>query len=153
VVIDPHAPALPIGRGRLLRQGQHVALLAFGTLLAQAEAVADGFDATVADMRFVKPLDEELILELAQGHDLLVTIEDNAVAGGAGSAVAELLAERGVLVRCIHLGLPDRYVEHAEQSVQLAECGLDAEGITARIQEELRNFAPELARRLTAIAV
>jgi 1-deoxy-D-xylulose-5-phosphate synthase len=84
---------------------------------------------------------------------LLVTIEDNAVAGGAGSAVAELLAERGVLVRCIHLGLPDRYVEHAEQSAQLADCGLDAEGITARIEEELRNLAPELARRPTAIAV
>ncbi len=153
VVIDPHAPALPIGRGRLLRQGQHIALLVFGTLLAQAEMVADGLDASVADMRFVKPLDEDLILDLAQGHDLLVTIEDNAVAGGAGSGVAELLAERGVLVRCIHLGLPDRYVEHAEQSAQLAECGLDAEGITARIQEELRNIAPELGRRLTAIAV
>ena len=153
VVIDPHAPALPIGRGRLLRQGQHIALLVFGTLLAQAEVVADGLDASVADMRFVKPLDEDLILDLAQGHDLLVTIEDNAVAGGAGSAVAELLAERGVLVRCIHLGLPDRYVEHAEQSAQLADCGLDAEGITARIEEELRNLAPELARRPTAIAV
>ena len=153
VVIDPHAPALPIGRGRLLRQGQHIALLVFGTLLAQAEVVADGLDASVADMRFGKPLDEDLILDLAQGHDLLVTIEDNAVAGGAGSAVAELLAERGVLVRCIHLGLPDRYVEHAEQSAQLADCGLDAEGIAARIQEELRNLAPELGRRLTAIAV
>ncbi len=153
VVIDPHAPALPIGRGRLLRQGQHVALLVFGTLLAQAEMVADGLDASIADMRFVKPLDEELILDLAQGHDLLVTIEDNAVAGGAGSGVAELLAERGVLVRCIHLGLPDRYVEHAEQSAQLAACGLDAEGITARIQEELRSLAPELGRRLAAIAV
>jgi len=153
VVIDPHAPALPIGRGRLLRQGQHVALLAFGTLLAQAQTAAEELDASVADMRFVKPLDEELILDLAQGHALLVTIEDNAVAGGAGSAVAELLAERGVLVRCLHLGLPDRYIEHAEQSVQLADCGLDAEGITARIQEELRNLAPELGRRLTAIAV
>uniref|UniRef100_UPI0025DC92D8 hypothetical protein n=1 Tax=uncultured Lamprocystis sp. TaxID=543132 RepID=UPI0025DC92D8 len=63
------------------------------------------------------------------------------------------LAERGVLVRCLHLGLPDRYVEHAEQSAQLADCGLDAEGITARIQEKLRNLAPELGRRLTAIAV
>ena len=153
VVIDPHAPALPIGRGRLLRQGQHVALLAFGTLLAQAQTAAEQLDASVADMRFVKPLDEDLILDLAQGHDLLVTIEDNAVAGGAGSAVAELLAERGVLVRCLHLGLPDRYVEHAEQSAQLADCGLDAEGITARIQEKLRNLAPELGRRLTAIAV
>ena len=153
VVIDPHAPALPIGRGRLLRQGQHVALLAFGTLLAQAQTAAEQLDASVADMRFVKPLDEDLILDLAQGHDLLVTIEDNAVAGGAGSAVAELLAERGVLVRCLHLGLPDRYVEHAEQSAQLADCGLDAEGITARIQEKLSNLAPELGRRLTAIAV
>ena len=100
-------------------------------------------------MRFVKPLDEALILDLAQGHDLLVTLEDNAIAGGAGSAVAKFLAERGVLVRCIHLGLPDRYLDHAEQSAQLADCGLDADGITARVRTETATgSASVLARGL-----
>ena len=140
VAIDPSAPALPIGRGRLLRQGNGVALLAFGTLVAAALTAADGLGATVADMRFAKPLDEALILDLAQGHDLLVTLEDNTIAGGAGSAVSELLSERGVLVRCIHLGLPDRYLDHAEQSAQLADCGLDAAGITARVRSEIDRF-------------
>jgi 1-deoxy-D-xylulose-5-phosphate synthase len=142
--IDPLAPALPIGRGRLLRQGPHCALLAFGSLVAPALAAADGLDATVADMRFVKPLDEDLILKLAQNHDLLVTLEENAIAGGAGSGVSELLAERCVQVRCIHLGLPDSYVEHAEQPAQLAMCGLDAAGIATRVQAELKRlgFAP-----------
>ena len=150
LTIDPQAPALPIGRGRVLRHGQRVALLAFGTLVASALEAAEGLDATVADMRFVKPLDEALILDLVRGHDLLVTLEDNAIAGGAGSAVSELLAERGLLVRCIHLGLPDRYLEHAEQSVQLAACGLDAAGIAARVRTELDRFAPGLAPRHAA---
>jgi 1-deoxy-D-xylulose-5-phosphate synthase len=151
-VIDPAAPALEIGRGRLLRQGRHCALLAFGTLVAPALAVADGLDCTVADMRFVKPLDEELILELAAGHDLLVTLEENAIAGGAGSGVAELLAERSILVPCIHLGLPDRYVEHAEHPAQLAACGLDAAGIAARVSAELDHLGLDLAIAQDAIA-
>ena len=152
VAIDPATPALPIGRGRLLRRGRHCAMLAFGSLVGPALAAADGLDATVADMRFVKPLDEDLILDLAQGHDLLVTLEENAIAGGAGSAVSELLSERGVLVRCIHLGLPDRNVEHAEQPAQLAMCGLDAAGITARVYAELERLGLAPSPRLGAIA-
>ncbi len=140
VAIDPTTPALPIGRGRLLREGRHCAILAFGSLVSPALAAAEGLDATVADMRFVKPLDEALIMELAQGHDLLVTLEENAIAGGAGSAVSELLSERGVLVRCIHLGLPDRNVEHAEHPAQLAICGLDAVGIATRVHAELKRL-------------
>jgi len=138
--IDPQAPALEIGRGRRLRTGGQVALLAFGTTVAPALTAAEALDATAADMRFVKPLDAELILELAEGHDLLVTLEENAIAGGAGSAVAELLAEHQVLVHCIHLGLPDRYIDHASQAAQLAACGLDAESITARISAELQRL-------------
>ena len=152
VTIDPATPALPIGRGRLLRRGRHCALLAFGSLVGPALAAADGLDATVADMRFVKPLDEDLILELAQGHDLLVTLEENAVAGGAGSAVSEILSERGVLVRCIHLGLPDRYVEHAEHHAQLAMCGLDAVGITTRVHAELERLGLDRPPRQSVIA-
>ncbi len=140
-LVDPQAPALPIGRARLVREGRGVALLAFGSLVSPALAAADVLDATVADMRFVKPLDQELILELARGHALLLTLEENAIAGGAGSAVAELLAEQGQRVPCVHLGLPDRYVEHAAHSAQLAACGLDADGIVARVRREIDALA------------
>ncbi len=136
-VIDPQAPALTIGRGRLVREGQQVALLAFGSLVTPALAAAGSLDATVADMRFVKPLDQELILGLARDHELLVTLEENAIAGGAGSAIAELLADHGQQVPCVHLGLPDRYIEHAGHDAQLAACGLDADGIAARVRAEL----------------
>ncbi|MFZ0789774.1 MAG: 1-deoxy-D-xylulose-5-phosphate synthase, partial [Chromatiaceae bacterium] len=135
--IDPEAPSLPLGRGRLIRQGRQVALLAFGSLVTPALAAADALGASVADMCFVKPLDQELILDLARGHELLVTLEENAIAGGAGSAISELLAEHGQRVPCIHLGLPDRYMEHADHSAQLAACGLDADGIAARVRTEL----------------
>jgi len=135
--IDPQDPALPIGEGRLLREGKGVALLAFGSLVRPALEAAEALDATVADMRFVKPLDLNLILELAASHALLVTLEENSIAGGAGSAVGELLAEHHRWVPCIHLGLPDRYLDQAEHKDQLAACGLDAAGITARVTSEL----------------
>lgn len=137
VAIDPNAPALPIGRGEVVREGSRIALLAFGPLVKAALEAAEVVDATVANMRFVKPLDEALILDLAARHEILVTLEENAIAGGAGSGVAELLSERGVVKRCLHLGLPDRYVDHAEHHEQLADVGLDAPGIITRLQAEL----------------
>ncbi|MCK7576129.1 MAG: 1-deoxy-D-xylulose-5-phosphate synthase [Chromatiales bacterium] len=137
VAIDPSAPALPIGQGEIVREGSRIALLAFGPLVKAALEAAEVVDATVADMRFVKPLDEALILDLAARHEILVTLEENAIAGGAGSGVAELLSEQGVVKRCLHLGLPDRYVDHAEHHEQLAGVGLDAPGIIARLQAEL----------------
>ncbi len=136
VAIDPEAPVFPIGRGEIIRRGQQIALLAFGSMVAPALEAAVTLDATVANMRFVKPLDEALILELAQGHSLLVTLEENAVAGGAGSAVAEFLSEHGVLARCLHLGLPDRYIDHADHAEQLASCGLNPAGIIERVLAE-----------------
>ena len=139
--IDPDAPALPIGRGLRVREGHDVALLAFGSLVGPALAAGDGLDATVADMRFVKPLDRDLIQDLARSHALLVTLEENAVAGGAGSAVAELLAEDGLSVAILHLGLPDGFIDHAEHAAQLQACGLDAEGIEARVRERLAALA------------
>jgi 1-deoxy-D-xylulose-5-phosphate synthase len=135
--IDPEAPALPIGRGRLLREGKRVALLAFGSLVTPALGAAEELDATLADMRFVKPLDLDLILNLAETHGLLVTLEENSVAGGAGSAVAEVLSAHHRWVPCIHLGLPDLYLDQAEPDAQLAACGLDLAGITARVRGEL----------------
>jgi 1-deoxy-D-xylulose-5-phosphate synthase len=121
-----------------------VALLAFGTLVAAALEAAEALDATVADMRFVKPLDADLILDLAQSHRLLITLEENAVAGGAGSAVSELLAETGVQVSCLHLGLPDRFLNQATQQEQLAECGLDASGIRAAVRGALGDMDLDL---------
>ena len=143
VEIDPHAPALPLGRGEIIRDGQQVALLAFGSLVTPALAAAETLNATVANMRFVKPLDAALIIELAQRHEVLVTLEENAIAGGAGSGVAELLSAHGIVVRCIHLGLPDRYIEHAEHADQLASCGLNADGIIASVQAELARAAAQ----------
>jgi 1-deoxy-D-xylulose-5-phosphate synthase len=134
---------LPIGKGRMLREAHgkrrpRVAILAFGALVPAALQAAEILDASVADMRFVKPLDEDLILQLAGSHELLVTIEDNALIGGAGSGVNELLAERQQGVAVLNLGLPDRYIEHASRSEQLAECGLDSSGILRAIQKRLR---------------
>ncbi len=138
VAVDPSAPALPLGRGELVREGGGAALLAFGSLVAPALAAADELGATVANMRFVKPLDETLVLDLARRHQLLVTLEENSVAGGAGSGVAELLSANGLVVRCIHLGLPDRYIDHASHGAQLAACGLDAAGIVAAVRAALQ---------------
>ena len=148
VAVQPRTRVLPLGKGELRREGRHVALLAFGTLLSPALQAADELNATVANMRFVKPLDQDLVLELAESHGLLVTLEENAVAGGAGSAIAELLAGAEVQVRCLHLGLPDRFLEQATQQEQLAECGLDAPGILAAIRDALdsSDFAVPAAR-------
>ena len=129
--------ALPIGKGTLRREGSKVAILAFGAPVAAALAAADKLDATVADMRFVKPLDRDLIQTLAQTHDLLVTVEENAVAGGAGEAVAEVLSELGLSKPILHLGLPDRFVEQGEPAVLLARVGLDAAGIETAIKKTL----------------
>ncbi len=125
---------LPVGKGEVRRHGKGVALLAFGTLLAPALAAGDEIDATVANMRFVKPIDADLIGELAGNHSLLVTLEENAVIGGAGSEVERVLAERGLNVPVLRLGLPDRFIDHGEQGQLLAELGLDKDGIVHAVR-------------------
>ncbi|HFK8569372.1 TPA: 1-deoxy-D-xylulose-5-phosphate synthase [Pseudomonas aeruginosa] len=135
--IDPDLQPVEIGKGVVRRSGGRVALLVFGVQLAEAMKVAESLDATVVDMRFVKPLDEALVRELAGSHELLVTIEENAVMGGAGSAVGEFLASEGLEVPLLQLGLPDYYVEHAKPSEMLAECGLDAAGIEKAVRQRL----------------
>uniref|UniRef100_UPI0028B0A327 1-deoxy-D-xylulose-5-phosphate synthase n=1 Tax=Pseudomonas sp. TaxID=306 RepID=UPI0028B0A327 len=127
--LDP----LEIGKGVVRRRGEKVALLVFGVQLAEALQVAERLNATVVDMRFVKPLDEALVLQVAAEHDLLVTIEENSIMGGAGAAVGECLAHHAVVKPLLHLGLPDLYVEHAKPAQMLAECGLDAAGIEAAV--------------------
>ncbi len=140
---------LPIGRAEVRRRGAGIALLAFGALVEVAQAVGSELDATVVNMRFVKPLDGELLRELARGHEGFVTLEDNAVAGGAGSAVAEWLAAQGIVVPILHLGLPDLFLEHASREQVLAEAGLDAAGVKAAV---LKRFPrePQVAARTVA---
>ena len=138
--IKPEAAmsALPIGKGEVRRQGKRIALLAFGSMLGTALSVGEQLEATVANMRFVKPIDRELILKLAAEHELLVTLEENALIGGAGSEVTRVLHEAGVLVQVLQLGLPDRFIDHGDQSQLMAEVGLDTTGVLKRIEEAYR---------------
>jgi 1-deoxy-D-xylulose-5-phosphate synthase len=136
-VIDKTMTALPIGKGVSKRTGSKVAILNFGTLLESALQAAEALDATVVDMRFVKPLDQQMILDLANSHQLLVTLEENSIAGGAGSAVIELLAEHEVVMPILQLGLPDKFIDHASHQQQLNLAGLDAQQIQERIQQRL----------------
>ena len=138
VAIEKTMTALPIGKGVLKREGKQVAILCFGTLLANAQIVAEKLNASLCDMRFVKPLDHALIERMAQSHSLLVTLEENAIAGGAGSAVGEYLASQGYAMPILHLGLNDTFVDHASHSRQLAEQGLNPEGIEVAIQKRMK---------------
>ncbi len=133
VLVQKSMHALPIGKAELRRQGNHVAILAFGSMLTPALQVGESLNATVVNMRFVKPLDEEMILRLAKTHDLLVTVEENTIAGGAGSGVNECLARAGSVVKLLNLGLPDRYLDQGNPAEMLAECGLNASGIRRSI--------------------
>ncbi len=126
--------ALPIGKGEVRREGKRIALLAFGSLLGVALDVGEALDATVANMRFVKPLDEALVAELAANHELLVTVEENAVIGGAGAEVSRVVDGLADRPRVLRLGLPDRFVDHGDQSKLLASVGLDKAGILAAIE-------------------
>jgi 1-deoxy-D-xylulose-5-phosphate synthase len=139
---DGALEALAIGRGVRRRSGRDVALIAFGSLVAPALAAAEALDASVADMRFVKPLDLDLLRQLAASHRLLVTLEENAVAGGAGAGVAEALAGLGLNVAVFHLGLPDAFIEHGDPARMLAECGLDASGIEDAVRR-FKTLLPE----------
>ena len=133
VAIQPSLDTLPIGKAELRRNGSRIALLAFGAIVPAAQQVGEALDLTVVNMRFVKPLDRTLLLELAKTHDGFATLEDNVVAGGAGSGVAELLAAEGISMPILHLGLPDAFQHHASREDLLAEAGLDAAGIRAAV--------------------
>jgi 1-deoxy-D-xylulose-5-phosphate synthase len=137
VKIEQQMQSIPIGKGQLLKTGKNVAILAFGTLVSPSKQVADKLDATLADMRFVKPLDAALVLQLAESHDLLVTVEENAIMGGAGSAINELLAENNVVMPILNLGIQDQYIEHGKPDEMLEQCGLNAKGIERSIRGRL----------------
>ncbi len=126
---------LPVGRAEIRRKGDgNIAFFVFGTLLANALAAAEQFDATVINMRFVKPLDTEIIEEIAQAHRALVTIEENVIAGGAGAAVAEHLVAANIVKPLLHLGLPDSFIPHGAPEILLAQCGLDVEGMVRQVR-------------------
>ena len=140
VSIRKEMTALPIGRGEIRRRGKastsqskRIAILAFGSMLKHALEAAEELDATVANMRFVKPLDDALVRELAHSHDLLVTVEENVIMGGAGSAVLESLQQAGKTLPVLQLGLPDRFIDHGDPGIQLAHAGLNKEGIVKSI--------------------
>src|SRR6202795_2897253 len=128
--------ALPIGQAQLRREGRSgLAILAFGALVDPAQKIAERLDATMVNMRFVKPLDEQLVLSLAERHRAIITVEENAIIGGAGAGVGELLAAAGLQVPLLHIGIPDRFIEHGTRDTCLARAGLDLAGLTASVDE------------------
>ena len=147
VAVTPEMTALPLGRAQVRREGKSgLALLAWGPMVTPATQIAEHLDATLVNMRFVKPLDEELIVSLAARHRALVTLEENAVQGGAGSAVGELLAAEGLQVPLLQLGIPDRFIEHGSREGCLAAAGLDAPSLSASIERWWALQAPERMR-------
>jgi len=154
VAVEAEMTALPVGTGEVRRVSQRranrVAILSFGAMLRHALAAGDELDATVANMRFVKPLDAALVARLASEHDALVTVEENVVMGGAGSAVAEALAAAGIEIPLMQLGLPDAFVDHGDPGQLLAACGLDAAGIVASVQARFGHPRPEAIRKPAA---
>ena len=142
--IETELTTIPLGTGEIRRRGNGIAILAFGTMVAPSLTAAEDLNATVANMRFVKPLDVELVKQLAQSHDALVTVEEGCVMGGAGAAVAEALAEAGIVKPILHLGLPDKFIDQGDCAHLLALCGLDAQGIAASIRQRFGKGEPRL---------
>ncbi len=139
VAVDKAMKAIPLGKAEVRRTGKNIAILAFGSMLAPCLEAGEILDATVVNMRFVKPIDVELILQMAGEHELLVTVEENAVQGGAGSAVNEVLAENGMVRKIGNYGLPDRLIQHGSQEDMLKDAGMTREGILAFIESRLGN--------------
>ena len=142
--IEQKLTSIEIGKGEIKRKGQKIAVLAFGSMVAPSLAAAEQLDATVANMRFVKPLDVELVKQLAAEHDYLVTVEEGAIMGGAGAAVAEALAAEGIVKPLLMLGLPDKFIDHGDPAKLLASVGLDGAGIAASIKQRFANGEPRL---------
>jgi 1-deoxy-D-xylulose-5-phosphate synthase len=133
-VVDKALDALPIGKGEIRHQGSRIAILAWGSMVTPALAVGKQLGATVVNMRFIKPLDEQLLLDLAKSVEIFVTIEENVISGGAGSAVNNFLQKQHILMPVLNIGLPDSFIEQGTREELLAICGLDIQGITAQIQ-------------------
>jgi 1-deoxy-D-xylulose-5-phosphate synthase len=148
VAVQQEMAALAVGKAEVRREGRRVAILAFGPLLKAALEAGEELNATVVNMRFVKPMDDALVAQLARSHDLLVTVEDNVIEGGAGSAVAESLTAQGQEARMLHLGLPDRFVDHGDQGQLLAQAGLSRDGILSSVRARLAELPQTPAARV-----
>jgi 1-deoxy-D-xylulose-5-phosphate synthase len=147
VLPETSLEALPLGKGEVLRQGQGIAILAFGSMVEATQKLAEKMNATLVNMRFIKPLDEALIEEMAAAHELLVTVEENAVAGGAGSGINEHLAASGILQHVLNIGLKDNYIEHGSREECLALAGLDESGIERQITDHLPRIGLKMPLR------
>jgi len=139
--IETSMQALAIGKAQIKRQGKRIAILAFGSMLQAALIVGEQLNTTVVNMRFVKPLDQTLITQLANDHELIVTVEENAIMGGAGSAVNEFLQQANIVMPILNLGLPDEFIEHGDPAILLQRCGLDASGIRAAIEKRCKQLS------------
>jgi 1-deoxy-D-xylulose-5-phosphate synthase len=134
VEVQQEMTALPLGKGVVTRRGRRIALLAFGSMVTPSMAAAEQLDATVVNMRFIKPMDEQLVLEIARSHEFLFTVEENTILGGAGSAVNEVLAAHGAGRAAFNFGIPDRLIQHGEREDMLRDAGLTPEGIGAFVR-------------------
>jgi len=135
VTVNKTMTALPLGKGEIRHQGSRIAILAWGSMVTPALEAGKQLNATVVNMRFVKPIDAELILELAKSHDVLITVEENVIAGGAGSAVNEFLQAQQILMPVLNIGLPDSFVEQGTREELLSLCGLDIQGLLAQTEK------------------
>jgi 1-deoxy-D-xylulose-5-phosphate synthase len=152
VPISAEMAALPVGRAQIKREGRSgLAILAFGALVEPARKIAERLDATLVNMRFVKPLDEELIIAIAARHRAIVTIEENAIMGGAGSGIGEVLTANGSLLPTLHVGIPDRFIEHGTRDSCLAEAGLDLAGLSSSVETWWALQTPERIRTVRGI--
>jgi 1-deoxy-D-xylulose-5-phosphate synthase len=150
VPIAAEMTAIPLGKAQPRREGRSgLAILAFGALLESARKIAERLDATLVNMRFIKPLDEKLVLALAARHRAIITIEENAIIGGAGAGVGELLASHGIQLPLLHIGIPDRFIEHGSRETCLAAAGLDLAGITASVDHW---WTPQTQERIRSVA-
>jgi len=140
IAIEADMQTLPIGKAEIIKHGEGIAILAFGASVEAARVVADHIGASLVNMRFIKPLDANLIEEMAESHELLVTVEENAVSGGAGSGVTELLAASATTVSTLNIGIPDLYIEHGSREDCLAMAGLDADGILKQVNERIERL-------------
>ncbi|MGZ8174818.1 transketolase C-terminal domain-containing protein, partial [Methylobacter sp.] len=135
VAVDKTMTALPLGKAEVRHQGSRIAILAWGSMVTPAMEAGKQLGATVVNMRFVKPIDTELVLELAKSHEVLITVEENVLAGGAGSAVNDFLHAQQILMPVLNIGLPDSFVEQGTREELLALCGLDIQGILAKVEK------------------
>jgi 1-deoxy-D-xylulose-5-phosphate synthase len=148
--ISAEMTALPVGQAQLRREGRcGLAILAFGALVDPAQKIAERLDATLVNMRFVKPLDEKMVLSIAGRHRAIITIEENAIIGGAGAGVGELLAAAGVQIAMLHIGIPDRFIEHGTRDTCLARAGLDLAGLTASVDQW---WGPQSQARIRSVS-